>query len=160
MELTSMRMSGMDPIMSPSSGSMQNGSSRVATPAAQPAPVASAQVSISPEARAAEEAARVTSAAQTSEAPGLPQGGAQSANPVQAAATEQRTESVVSTTAVPADSAESEIAQRISAEPQALQSASTPNSSSSETNQALQLYLENAVRPENQQSRSPIRESA
>lgn len=156
---TSMRMPGMSPAMLPGTGSAQSDSGGLATPASQSAPAPGVQVTISPEARAAEEAARVTAAAQTSEAPAAPQGGAQSANPVQAAVTEQRTEATVSATSVPAANAEADIAQRANAAPQALQS-EAPDASSGESSQALQLYLENAVRPDNQPARSAIRETA
>lgn len=179
---------------------------------------AGTQVSISAEARAADAAARAAGPGQTSDAPALPQGGAQSANPVSALAQTEVPAATTAATSATVDTAETAIAERSSASPQALnattaapqppvsqtvealapaaqggvQSANPaaaapsqgpaaptdtaqagvtergsssalqrePDASSASTNAALQLYLENAVRPDNQGPPSAFRESA
>lgn len=123
---------------------------------AQPIADSGTQVSISAEARSAEAAARQAAPGQASEAPALPQGGAQSTNPVQATVPGELPPATTLATSAPVDTAETAIADRGTSNTVQRE----PDASSASSSVAVQLYLENAVRPDNQASPSAFRESA
>lgn len=122
------------------------------------------QVSISAEARAAEQAARLAAPDQTSAAQAV--AGTQSAAPVQAPTTGDAASATPSASAVPATQAEAARAERttgreaVAQPPANAQLAREPDASSVEGNQAVQLYLDNATHPDNQPAPSVIRETA
>ncbi|HRQ47088.1 MAG TPA: hypothetical protein PK725_09060 [Rhodocyclaceae bacterium] len=122
------------------------------------------QVSISAEARAAEQAARLAAPDQVSAAQAV--AGTQSSAPVQASTAADTVSATASATATPAAQAEAARADRTTSAAEPAQAAANlqrprdPDASSAEGNQAVQLYLANATRPDNQPTASVIRESA
>jgi uncharacterized membrane protein len=122
------------------------------------------QVSISAEARAAEQAARLAAPGQV--APAQAVAGTQSSAPVQASTAADTVSATASATATPAAQAEAARADRATSAAEPAQTAANlqrprdPDTSSTEGNQAVELYLANATRPDNQPTSSVIRESA
>jgi len=151
---TSMGIPDLNPVTLPATRSQRPEAAFAAI--AQPAAASGTQVSISAEARAAEAAARLAAPDQAGEAPALPQGGAQSTNPVQATAPGELPAAVTSASSAPVETAQAAIAERSAAGPVPRE----PDAASADRNVAVQLYLENAVRPDNQPSPSAFRESA
>ena len=125
------------------------------------APRQDVQVSISAEARAAEQAARLAAPDQASAAPAV--GGTLSAAPVQPPTAGDAASAAASASAAPTAQAETARAERttgsaVPAQPPANpQRPREPDASSVEGNQAVQLYLDNATRPDNQPAPSMIR---
>lgn len=133
-------------------------------PQGNEAPRQDIQVSISAEARAAEQAARLAAPDQASAAQAV--AGTQSAAPVQAPTAGDTASAAASASAVPAAQAETARAERTTGNavppqpPANPQRPREPDASSVEGNQAVQLYLDNATRPDNQPAPSVIRETA
>lgn len=128
-----------------------------------PSPAAEdVRVSISAEARAAQESARTTAPVQGPNDTTSP-AEAGSANPVQAASRNEGLRTTDSATASPAANAQSALAERANAAPTAAarDTGQEPDAASAAGRSATQLYLENANRPDNQPSSpSGLRTSA
>ncbi|MBI1907610.1 MAG: hypothetical protein HYS20_15440 [Rhodocyclales bacterium] len=109
------------------------------------------RVSISAEARAAQEAARTAAPVQGPDATTTADE-TTSANPVQAASSTDRLRTGESATATPATTAQDALAERANAAPAAdvRDAGQEPDAASAAGRSATQLYLENATRPDNQ----------
>lgn len=109
------------------------------------------RVSISAEARAAQESARIAAPVQGSDATTAPDE-TTSANPVRAASSTDRPRTAESATATPPATAQGALAERASTAPAtaARDAEQEPDAASAAGRNATQLYLENAARPDNQ----------
>lgn len=105
------------------------------------------RVSISAEARAAQESARIAAPVQGSDATTAPDE-TTSANPVRAASSTDRPRTAESATATPTATAQGALAERASTA--ARDAEQEPDAASAAGRSATQLYLENAARPDNQ----------
>lgn len=107
------------------------------------------RVSISAEARAAQETARTAAPVQAPDDP-TPADVTASANPVQAASRSDSLRTTDSATAAPAAAAQDALAERASAAGATSAAEQEPDAASAAGRSATQLYLENAARPDNQ----------
>lgn len=109
------------------------------------------RVSISAEARAAQETARTAAPVQAPNDP-TPANETASANPVQAASRTDNLRTTDSATASPTTTAQGALAERASTTPAAnvRDAEQEPDAASAAGRSATQLYLENAARPDNQ----------
>ncbi len=137
-----------------------------AQPRAETAPPAApgqdVRVTLSAEARAAEQNARIAGPDQGAATQGAADPA--SASPVQPSAAATRSDAAAGAVSIPATQGESGMAAGLAPARDDLaanlQAPREPDAPTSEGNQAVQLYLENAVRPDNRPAPSALRDSA